>query len=131
MNKYIKFALIGVISIVIYSFIKCNQEPKPELTATELKEQKIKDSITTVKKEREKKIDIALTTLKELAKNQMNDPSSFNLLDRTSDPKDSLNDVVKLAIKFSGKNKLGGVVTNIALGEVNLTTEEVILKEIK
>lgn len=131
MNKYIKFALIGVISIVIYSFIKCNQEPKPELTATELKEQKIKDSITTVKKEREKKIDIALTTLKELAKKQMNDPSSFKMLDRTSDPKDSVNNVVKLAIKFTGTNKLGGTVTNIVLGEVDLTTEIVTLKEFK
>jgi len=130
MKKY-KFIIIGVIAILIYSLVKCTQTPNKELSPTELKEKNIKDSITLVKKIREDKVDIALTTLKELAKQKMNDPSSFKLLDRTSDPKDSVSDVVKLAIKFTGTNKLGGVVTNIALGEVDLKTEQVILKEIK
>lgn len=130
MKKY-KFIIIPILAVLIYSLIKCNQTPKNELTPIELKQKNINDSIALVKEKREKQIDIALTTLKELAKKQMNDPSSFKLLDRTSDPKDSVNDVVKLAIKFTGTNKLGGVVTNVALGEVDLKTEQVILKEIK
>lgn len=130
MKKY-KFIIIPILAVIIYSFIKCNQTPTKELSATELKQKQQSDSIALVKDNREKQIDIALTTLKELAKKQMNDPSSFKLLDRTYDSKDSVNNVVKLAIKFSGTNKLGGVLTNIALGEVDLKTEQVILKEIK
>ena len=129
--KNYKYLIIGVISVFLYTLIKCNQEPKPELTPTELKEQQIKDSIVNAKKEREKKIDVALTTLKMITKEQMNDPSSFKMLDRTYDAKDSVNDVVKLLIKFTGTNKFGGVVTNVALGEVDLKTEIVTLKEIK
>lgn len=109
-------------AVVVFSIYGCFSTVEP--TPAEIKKEK-QDSIST---HREKKIDLALTQLKELTKKQMKDPSSFELLDRTYDKKDT-GSVVKLVIKYTGKNSFGANVTNVTFGTYDIKADAVMITE--
>lgn len=122
--KYVKIitvALLTIIFIAMRSACSSDKEISKPLTVAE-KQQKVKDSLKTI---REDKLDKALTVLKMKIKENMKDPSSFEMVKRSWNPADSIKDVVGLQIQFRGNNSFGGKALNIAQGKYNFKTDVV------
>ncbi len=127
--KYVKIITVILLFIIFMAMrTACNSsnENKKPLTIQE-RELIKRDSL---KKVREDKLDKALTVLKMQIKDNMKDPSSFEMMNRTWDSKDSLKDVVKLQIKFRGNNSFGGKTVSICNGTYNFKTDQVKISEV-
>ncbi len=111
----------GIIFLAWSCVFTDTEEPK---TAADIQKEKQESAASA----REKQIDLALTQLKEMIKKQMKDPSSFEMLARTYDKKDT-GDSVKLVIKYTGKNSFGANVTNVTFGTADLKNNTVIITE--
>jgi len=102
-KKLIKITvtLIGMLMFVLI-IGTCSSEEKSKTKAEIAQEQK--DSIQQM---REKKINFALTHLKDIVKKNMKNPDSYDEIAHDYDRKDTL-DTVKMYIKFRGDNSFGG-----------------------
>lgn len=107
--------------LLLFTVIKCacsdSVEPKS-------KEEIAKAKTDSLAGTREKKIDYALTGLKEMIKKNMKDPDSYEMIARTYDKKDTLN-VVKLLIKFRGNNSFGGKTVTTVLANYDLKEDKI------
>ncbi|WP_264520373.1 hypothetical protein [Flavobacterium sp. N1994] len=117
------FTIATILAMVLV--IRCSFKNSEETKTPEQIQKEKQDSLAS---DREKKIDLALTELKELVKKQMKDPSSFELLDRTYDKKDTGN-LVKLVIRYTGKNSFGAKVTSVTFGTYDIKTSVVAITE--
>lgn len=127
--KYVKIITVILLFIIFMAMrTACNSsnEYKKPLTIQE-KEQIKKDSLKEI---RENKLDKALTVLKMQIKDNMKDPSSFEMKTRAWNPADSVSDVVRLQIQFRGNNSFGAKTLNISEGTYNFKTDEVKLLRI-
>ncbi|NHN26775.1 hypothetical protein FIA58_013905 [Flavobacterium jejuense] len=107
--------------VLLLTTVACKFEEKPKTEAEILKEQK--DSINKV---REQKIDYALSQLKDMIKKDLKDHSSYEMVERTWDKKDTL-DVVKLLIGYRASNSFGAKVQSTCLANYNLKDETIII----
>lgn len=100
MKKLLTFlAVATVAAIVVLAF---RTEPKEKTP-----EEKAQIEAEKTANERSKKIDFALTGLKEMIKDKMKDPDSYEVITREYDHRDK-GDTVSLYIKFRGNNSFGG-----------------------
>lgn len=113
---------IAILAIIIFGITKACKNDDKTISETQLK-QKLKDSILEA---REKKIDFALTHLKDMIKKNMKNPDSYEMIARTWDKKDTT-DVVKLLISFRGDNSFGGKSKSTVLANYNLKDETVVI----
>jgi len=113
MKKIILFLL------VTFTFISCKIEEKQKTQAEIQNEQK--DSL---RKEREQKIDYALSQLKDMIKKDLKDPSSYEMVERTYDHKDTL-DNIKLLIAYRASNSFGIKVESTCLANYNIKDETI------
>lgn len=123
--KYLKIITIALIAIILLLLRNACNSNKVELTPAEIAKSKA-DSINL---EREKEINYALTTLKDLTLKNLKDPNSFELIDRTWDKSDSLKDKVKLLIVYRAKNSFGGMQENMVKGIYDRKTKNVMIDE--
>jgi hypothetical protein len=118
-----------VLLLALFLIVKCScktDETKPKSKSEIAQEQK--DSI---QQSREKKIDFALSHLKDLIKKNMKNPDSYEMIAKTWDKKDTT-EVVKLLIAFRGDNSFGGKSKTTVLANYNLKNETIIItKEIQ
>lgn len=113
------FIFLAVIVIIgsIYDSNKTNKE-KEQIETPKLSK---KDSIKLV---RDTKITMALDLLENSIKENMNDPESYELVNKGYDIKDSVNNEVHIQIKFRGKNAFGAKVINVVDGVYNFKTDD-------
>ena len=126
-TKTIKI-VAAVAVVIIFMIVKCNgNDEKKEVKKTpeELAQLK-KDSIESVRIE---KLELALTSLKMMVKENMKDPDSYEEIQKAFDEKDT-GDIVKLQIKFRGTNSFGGKAVSVAQGTYNFKTDQVLIKEV-
>lgn len=132
-KKILKYFVLPAFAVLFFfitiGLIFAEPEKKvPEKPLT--KEQIEKNTKDSLKAVREEKLDKALTVLKMQLKETMKDPSSFEMMNRTWDSKDSLKDVVKLQIKFRGNNSFGGKTVSVCNGTYNFKTDQVKISEV-
>lgn len=117
--------IVGILTIMIaFTFVRCTCTGSEPKTAAEVQQEQ-NDSIASA---REKKIDYALSQLKDMVKKEMKDPSSFEMVDRAWDKKDTT-DVVKLVLKYRGNNSFGAKVTSTTFGVYDMKNETVRITE--
>ena len=103
--KKAKLISFAVFLIILFSISRCFKTGNVESPKTKVELAKIKTD--SLKEIRAKKIDFALTTLKEMIKKGMKNPDSYEMIDRVYNVKDTGN-IVKLGIRFRGENSFGG-----------------------
>jgi hypothetical protein len=127
-EKYIKIFSIALL-LALFLIVRCScktDDAKPKTKSEIARVQK--DSTLLV---REKKIDFALSHLKDMIKKNMKNPDSYEMIARTWDKKDTT-EIVKLLISFNGENSFGGKSKTTVLANYNLKDETIIItKEIQ
>lgn len=122
--KYVKIITVALLLIIIVALrSSCSSDQKIEQPLTQ--EQITINKKDSIKEVREDKLDNALTVLKMKIKDNMKDPSSFEMVKRAWNPADSIKDIVRLQIQFRGNNSFGGKALNITEGTYDFKTDAV------
>lgn len=123
--KYVVgFILLVVISKTCQTCNKSEPLTKEQQLEQQL-EQKKQDSID----DRESKIDMALTRLKDRIKSNMKDPDSYEVITRTYDTTDK-GDTIKLMIRFRGNNSFGGKTVSTAYANYYIKYDTIEVKKL-
>ncbi len=129
-SKILKYGCLPIFIIfTVFLIIGFATDDSKETSTTEKIETPKLSKSDSIKLVRDTKISLALDVLENSVKENMNDPDSYELVNKGYDIKDSANDVVRIQIKFRGKNAFGAKVINVVNGVYDFKTDNVSIIE--